>query len=142
MSQLMSLSADLWREVGPDFEGNIGLLCGEGFAVINCDNLQAIQTVQAWLDGLGLRVPTVITPTKNGRHFYLKVTGVPQDFTFSPLSASVGAGDLRCRNCYVVAPPSHLPAGSYRFAPDGPGIEALPGLRVLTWSEISWLCEG
>jgi Bifunctional DNA primase/polymerase, N-terminal len=127
-----------WEEVGDRFDGNIGLVLGNRVVVIDCDDQVATDHILDWLFGLGLRPPIVRTPS-GGCHVYLLVAGVPASFTFSPLSASVGRGELRARNCYVVAPCSSIDGVKYVFIQGS--ILELPGLWELTWPEVAWMAR-
>lgn len=129
---------DQWTEVGAGFCGNLGIVLGgpEAVCALDCDDSAAIEAVLGHFEGLGASLPTVCTPS-GGRHVYLKAPGVPEGFTRALLAPGVGKGDLRARDCYVVAPASDYNGRRYRFVVGGP--EAIGRLCPIAWRDVAWL---
>jgi len=123
-----------WREVGgSQFRGNIGAILGEGIAVLDADSAQAVSSIDAWLDGSGLQVPTVKT-VSDGRHYWLRVSSAPSDFYYKHLSREIGDGELRVSRSYVAVPCSAIGQKRYKFISGSP--EALQSTRVITWQDL------
>lgn len=129
--------AEQWRQADGR-QANIGVLCGNGLAVVDCDDAQAVDNVAARLRSLGLALPAVATPS-GGRHAYLKVCDAPAGFTMQRLAAPVGKGELRVRSCYVAAPCSSVDGRPYAFVNGSP--EDLLRLRPVAWRDLLWLCR-
>jgi predicted transcriptional regulator len=134
-------TAEQWQDAGPDFDGNIAVVCGEGRVCIDADNKDDPQTsarVEAYLSGLGLdlqTVPTVATYSGIGRHFYLVSTGEPPGGAYANLAPSIGTGELRYgRGAYVMAPCSTVNGRHYHFVASHP--EALRRLRGIPWKAL------
>lgn len=126
-----------WKNAGKDFTGNIGIIAGNGLAVIDSDGKNTTSAVERGLDGMGLCPPLVGTPAKDGRHFYLHVTGVPENFNYELLNPNLGPGELRAANSYVVAPCSKLAGREYQWLRGAP--EDIPRLRAVKWKDLAWL---
>ena len=105
--------AEQWLCAPPD--ANLGLRCGEDFAVLDADSPATQESVQAFLYGLGLEpddFPAIKTPNR-GAHAYLRLLGAPGG-NVRLLRAGL-VGELRFGSrAYVVAPPSTLKTGTYR----------------------------
>jgi hypothetical protein len=125
--------AEQWQRLGSGFRGNIGAVLGNGFAVIDCDNTQALSSVSAFCDGNGLKLPQVQT-VSGGAHYWLTVSDAPADFSYQLLAPEVGAGELRVSRCYVAAPCSSIGDKRYKFVYGSP--ESLAGLRAVRWQTL------
>lgn len=128
-----------WREAGGR-AGNIGLRTGNGFAVADADAPQTVDALrrvwQGW--GVSVPIPTVATPS-GGRHFYLKVTGIPDGMSYSHWRADIGPGELRVGpGAQVVGPCSAVDGRRYRFLP-GTSPEDWLRLHPLHWRDLSKL---
>jgi hypothetical protein len=130
-----SAASALWQSVGPDFAGNIGILLGNGLVVADADDQSAITSLSSGFRSMGLR--TLVVKTPHGMHFYLKVSDIPAAYSHSLLPSGVGEGELRARNCYVVAPASQADGVLYRWLDGTP--ERLATQRVVHWAELAWL---
>jgi len=143
-----------WRlandSAGGAWRGNLGIVAGNGTAFIDCDSPQSVQNVQQLLAGLagptatgkpgkyaayaGKTAPRVQT-AHGGLHVYLRVKDVPDGFNWGQLPPDIGAGELRVRNAYVVAPPSKLADGTrYKWQQGQP--EALADLPPISWGDL------
>ncbi len=128
-----------WAAVGASFRGNIGVRCGGDLFVVDTDDGQATRNVKAGLDGLGLEYAEVETPSGQ-RHLYGKVKDAPGDFNWTRLPAAVGAGELRVRNAYVVAPCSEVNGHRYRFLSGDP--ETIARMKPIKWRHLGFLLRG
>ena len=129
-------SATQWTDVGTGFRGNIGVRCGDGWAVIDADDPVSVGNVKVRLDGLGLKLPEVVTPSGN-RHFYLKVQDAPEEFNWCRLPVDLGPGEFRVRNAYVAAPCSEVEGRRYRFLSGDPQVVA--DLQPISWHHLEFL---
>jgi len=141
-SWLHTPPAAQWQHVGPDFQGNIGLRAGGGFGFIDADNPAAAANVRAWLADLNTPTATgkpgkyaayateaPLVQTPHGLHVYIRVKNVPPGFAWSLLPGEFGAGEVRLRRAYVVAPSSRVFAGRYVFIGGAPeNLERLPAI--------------
>jgi hypothetical protein len=123
-----------WGEAGPNFRGNIGVRVGNGLAVLDADSPETVVNLEAYLEGLGLQLPKVITASGTGRHYYLPLEGAPDEFNWAHLSPAVGPGELRVRNAYVVAPCSMVDGVRYQFVSGGP--ETIPTIRPVRYRDL------
>lgn len=124
-----------WRRAGPDFDGNIGIVVGNGRAVIDADDYETSKTIDCGLISRGYTPPTVLSP--HGSHFCIQVTNAPEEFNFSKLVNGVYKGELRVRNSYVVAPCSHVDGIPYRWERGTP--EEWKSQSVVQWKDLLWL---
>jgi hypothetical protein len=99
----------LWWEAWPD--ANIGLPTGHRFDVLDVDGVTGYRSlVQLRARGL-LDEPTLgSVTTPHGHHFYYAPSGDGNTTALAPGVDYRGAGG------YVLAPPSRLPDGMYRWA--------------------------
>lgn len=123
-----------WSRQWPN--GNIGVATGEasGVAVIDLDvkdDRNGIETI-AKLAKAGKTLPpcpTVETPS-GGRHLYFRMTpGLKNVVGVTGAGRGLGPGvDFRAKGGFVVAPPSALPNGAYRWLvpPMTPNFPRLP----------------
>jgi DNA-binding transcriptional ArsR family regulator len=129
-----------WHTVGADFKGNIAARMGNGVAVADADSPQAVENLEDWLTGLGIKlenVPTVRTASGAGRHFYLHTGKIPESagHAYGILTPDIGAGELRYGpSAYVVAPCSRVGNASYRFIRSYP--EAVRKNKQITWRDL------
>lgn len=124
-----------WQDAGPRFSGNIGILAGNGCAIIDCDSRDTVEAVKSGLDGLGIAPPVVYTPS-GGQHFYIQLQDVPKAFNWSRLA--VGPGELRARNSFVVAPSSSVEGIRYRWN-ENAGPEMVERQPVIAWRDLQFL---
>lgn len=127
-----------WSRQWPD--ANIGVATGDasGVAVIDLDvkdDRNGIETVAA-LAKAGKVLPpcpTVITPS-GGRHLYFRMSaGLKNVVGVTGAGRGLGLGiDFRAKGGFVVAPPSILPNGAYRWLvpPMTPNFPRLPDWAV------------
>jgi len=124
-------------------DDNIGLFVGSpnNLAVIDADDDATVAEVGRRLVDLGLYdwTTVVMTPKRQGRHFWIKVIDVPEyTQAYFRLPKHIGKGEIRVkRPAYVLAPGSVLEQGTYMFVQGG-------GLRfteqpTLPWNELTWL---
>jgi len=148
---------DQWRlaaeAAGGQWRGNIGLLAGNGYGFIDCDGPETTARVNALLAELAgpthdgrrgkyapyasPRAPRVTTP-HDGQHVYLRVSDVPPGFNWATLPPELGTGELRLRNCYVVAPSSRIDGKAYRFQ-HGRQLEALTDMPPVAFRDLERL---
>jgi len=126
-----------WLNAGRDFNGNIGIVMGKGLAVIDADDLETANAISHQLNSMG--IPHIRVSTPRGVHFYLLVKGIPSEFNVSKLRKDMYRGELRARNCYVVAPCSQVNGISYRWEKGVP--EDLKSLSVVDWKDLLWLIQ-
>src|SRR5512143_4121464 len=74
-----------WQLAGEDFNGNIGILLGDGLVVVDADDEDTTASVASGFGSMRLSPPAVKTP--HGMHFYLRVSDVPAGFNCSRLPA-------------------------------------------------------
>ncbi len=120
--------------IAPDMGCNIGILLGNGVAVVDTDDDETSESVDCGLRSMGLSPLTAKTP--RGSHFYLRLADTPVTYNSSRLPAEVGKGEFRARNCYVVAPPSQVNGIPYWWMNGSP--EALIDQPVVQWRDLSW----
>ena len=138
-------SSTMWDEANRhDFQKNIAVRTGQlstrnaSLVVIDCDNPQARRTVEAQLKDMGLDCATVRTAKNGGRHAYLLVKNVPEDFCWKKIDKSVGAGELRAGSgAYVVAPCSVIDDACYVFMSGNHA--TLAAQPVVEWRDLRWL---
>ncbi len=124
-----------WHEAGTD-AGNIGLRCGNGFAVADADAPQTERALVAHWAGLGVKPPAVVTPS-NGRHFYLPIADVPDGTAYVLWHPDVGPGELRVGpGAQVAAPCSAVGGKRYRFMPST-APEDILRTRPLRWRDLA-----
>jgi len=124
-----------WHEAGTG-AGNIGLRCGNGFAVADADSPQTHHALAAHWAGLGVKPPAVVTPS-GGRHFYLPVADMPDGMAYVLWHSDVGPGELRVGpGAQVAAPCSAVGGRRYHFTP-GTAPEDLLRLRPLRWRDLA-----
>lgn len=128
--------AEQWQRLGSNFRGNIGAVLGNGYAVIDADNAQAVSSVSAFVSALGLKLPVVQT-VSGGAHYWLAVRDAPAEFSYALLAPEFGAGELRVSRCYVAAPCSSIGDKRYKFVYGSP--ESLAALRAVRWQSIAAL---
>lgn len=123
---------------GGQWRGNLGIRCGNGLIVIDADEDHCpgtIDRIEQFLRDLKVcDVPRVNTPS-GGQHFYLKVRDVPHDFNWSKLPDDFGAGELRARHAFVVAPCSSVADRRYVWS-RGTCPEDWADLRPLAWRDL------
>lgn len=113
----------LWRNA-PDGV-NIGIRCGGGLAVVDCDEKNApgtFENAENWFNSLGIlsgEYPVVQTASGTGRHVYLQFAeDLPGHYI--NLSRDFGMGEFRYGpGAYVVAPPSEIFGGGVYSLIDG-----------------------
>lgn len=132
-------TADLWREVGPEFAGNIGVRMGNGNVVIDADAPKTRETVEKMFAGLGIdldRLPMVGTATPGHYQYPIRVSGVPTEGAYRNLPADVtGPGELRYGpGAQCAAPCSVVGGRAYEFERGAP--EWIPGLREIGWDDL------
>lgn len=128
-----------WHEAGTD-AGNIGLRCGNGFAVADADSPQTERALAARWAGLGVKWPAVVTPS-GGRHYYLLLADVPDGMAYCLWHPDVGPGELRVGPGAQTAAPCSAVAGKrYRFMP-GTAPEDLLRARPLRWRDVQTLAK-
>lgn len=124
-----------WHEAGAG-AGNIGLRCGNGFAVADADSQSTVGALAAHWAGLGVNPPCVGTPS-DGRHYYLTIADVPDGLAYRRWHSDVGPGELRVGpGAQVAAPCSAVDGQRYRFMP-GTAPEDLLRLRPLRWRDLA-----
>ncbi len=124
-----------WHEAGTD-AGNIGLRCGNGFAVADADAPQTVHALAAHWAGLGVKLPAVVTPS-GGRHYYLPIADVPDGMAYCLWHSDVGPGELRVGpGAQVAAPCSAVGGRRYRFMP-GTAPEDILRARPLRWRDLA-----
>lgn len=130
--------ADQWQDVGRNaFRGNIGILPGQGVAVIDADALRTATYVEKRLSAMGLTPPTVKTVKKHCRHYYIRVQGAPAG-NYALLNSSVGPGEFRWGpGACVTAPCSMVNGQRYQFTRGYP--EQIPHLTPVHWRDLEWL---
>jgi DNA-binding MarR family transcriptional regulator len=121
-----------WKEAGSAFRGNIGVRCDGVHIVLDADDIGTAEAVRSHLRGLGIAPPEVRSP--HGYHFYLKVADAPPQFAVCNLPTAMGKGELRVRDCHVVAPCSCVDSCSYDFVVGGP--ETLLHLPAIAWHDL------
>jgi hypothetical protein len=126
-----------WKLAGQQFDGNIGIVLGNGLAVVDTDNQETARIVSKHLDNLGIASGSVSTP--RGRHFYLRISGYPGWFYSRKLPSNIGLGELRVQNSYVVAPRSQINNTFYRWNNCTPGM--VFDQPVIQWSDLHWLIQ-
>jgi hypothetical protein len=121
-----------WFDVKPN--ANIGIACGVeyGLVAIDVDVKNGARGMETLRD-LELGLPTLIANTPSGGlHIYFKHPGVP-------LVAKLDGIDIKGADGggYVLAPPSTLPTGAYRWRDDEMPVADMPPdlLQVLTASK-------
>ena len=102
-----------WLRAGSHFQGNIGIVMGNGYAVIDADSYETATLIDNGLNSLGYAAPTVSTP--HAKHYCVRVCNWPEMFNWSKLLSGVYTGELRVRNSYVVAPGSHIDGIPYQW---------------------------
>lgn len=127
-----------WQRAGQGFRGNIGAVLGNGVAVLDADNQQAIESISAFFDGLGINAPQVST-ISGGKHYWLRLADAPADFAWCKLAREVGEGELRVSRCYVAAPCSAIGDKRYRFTSGSP--ESIAATRALRWQDLLELVQ-
>jgi len=145
---------DQWRladqSAGGAWRGNLGIIAGGGIAFVDCDSPQSVENMRALLADLAgptrtgrparyaayadTTAPRVRT-AHGGLHVYIRVKDVPTGFNWATLPAEIGSGELRVRNCYVVAPPSALSDGTrYKWQQGKP--EHINDLPAIAWADL------
>lgn len=124
-----------WRQVGPNFDGNIGIVAGNSRVIVDADNIDTACAISDGFESIGLSPVRVQSP--HGMHYYLNVADVPGDFNYTHLAKESFTGELRAQNCYVVAPCSQVDGIPYQWINGKP--EDLPGQRVVSWKDLAWL---
>jgi len=108
--------------------GNYGVLCGAGkLVIVDIDDISII-------DKMNKLFPNTLTIKTGGgkRHYYLKLEG---DIDQNYIVLKNGAGELRVKNCQVVAPGSFHPSGTtYQILNDNP-------IQIITKKELYKLLE-
>jgi len=124
-----------WRECGgPDFRGNIAAVLGQGIGVLDADNEQAVISIAAFFDGIGMAdIPTVRT-VSDGRHYWIRVLDAPESVSFRHLASDVGDGELRVSRCYVAVPCSAIGDKRYKFISGSP--ESITRQRAIKWQDL------
>lgn len=93
-------------------EGNIGIICGNGLVVVDCDSPKAV----AWVEAKLPRTPWRVKTSRGWHHFY---RGTVKPFSDGDLKL-----DVKGQGGYVVGPPSiHESGHIYRWHRD-PGTES------------------
>lgn len=128
-------SSRLWNSVSPNLNCNIGIILGDGLAVVDADDARTAAVVKCGLNSMGRSPLAVQTP--HGKHFYLRLNGAPVGYTWSHLPAAVGVGEFRAQKSYVVAPLSQVDGVVYRWMNGTP--EDLTCQPVVQWRDLSWL---
>jgi hypothetical protein len=124
---------------GSQFRGNLAVILGNGFAVIDADDEPAVEHVSTWLDGKGIISSQVRTPS-GGIHTWLRVAHAPAEVNCRLLSPDIGKGELRVANCYVLAPCSSIGNQRYRFEIGSP--EQIASQRAVRWQDLLELLPG
>ena len=124
-----------WRALGPNWKGNIALLCGGGAFVIDCDSPDTEAQAKRWLEGLGLQHTAQVRTVHGGLHIWLRCPDLPPDLTVRRLA--FGPGELRARRCYTMAPPSLVEGRRYRFEAG----TAPERVATLKWQDLAQLVK-
>jgi len=124
-----------WEQAGQGFDGNIGIIAGNGRVIVDADNIDTAYAIAETFNGMGISPVSVWSP--HGMHFYLNCSDVPDDFNYGILAKDKFEGELRARNCYVVSPCSQINGIPYRWANCEP--ESLLGQQVIQWKDLAWL---
>lgn len=129
-----------WSEAGGrSFRGNVGVVTGEGLAVVDCDAPETVQSVEMRFDAMNLHPPAVKTASGDGRHFYIRIEDAP-DGNYTTLDPDVGPGELRYGpGAYVVAPCSQVDGNRYAFERGSP--ERIARMKPLRWRDLQWLID-
>ncbi len=123
-----------WQE-SSGTAGNIGIRTGNGFGGADADAPQTTANLTAYWAGLGVKPPTVATPS-GGRHFWLFVDEVPPGTNYYHWHPDIGLGELRVGpGALLVAPCSMVNGKRYRFLP-GTAPEDLLRMRRLRWRDL------
>lgn len=134
-------SATVVEEWTRDPNANVGIATGavSGLVVIDVDPGGDV-TVEMLKRTLGPLPPTLVALTPKGAHAYFRHPGVEIRCSAGRLGPGV---DVRADGGYIVAPPSRLPDGEYRWRlPDGQA-EPLPSeLADLPAAWVAALREG
>lgn len=92
---------------------NIGLPTGRRFDVVDLDGPAGLIGYGELMDAGAAPEPFAVALTPRGRHYYIHPTGEPNATNLAGLDKV----DFRGRSGYVIAPPSRMPNGFYRWAP-------------------------
>jgi hypothetical protein len=93
---------------GDAYKG-LGIICGsisrQGLWCIDCDNQEAVATMEALIKAGSIPDTVRVTQTRRGRHYWYHSPICSE--THNPkLRGPMGFFDIRSNNCYAVAPPS------------------------------------
>ena len=124
-----------WQRVGNKTDINIGIVTGNGLAVIDADNMETANAICAGLISMNLSPISVLTP--RGMHFYVRIEGVPDQFNQARLMPGIYKGEFRTQNSYVVAPFSTVNGKTYSWNTGRP--EDLKTQSVVQWKDLLWL---
>lgn len=115
-------------------KANIGIVTGKisNLAVVDIDNEEGKEAIQQYIPD-SLVMPVAIT-AGGGQHLYFRM---PPDVDLKNNSRLVPGCDLRAEGGYVIAPPSKITKGAYRWL-EGckPGKLAIPVLPQLYLSHV------
>lgn len=127
-------------------DDNVGLFVGSKnlLAVIDADDVNTKGKVNSKLDEMGLLPWTTVvsTPSRDGLHFWLRIGNIPAwAKVFYRLDPRIGKGEFRLKfPAYVVAPPSSVKDGNYRFLQGSPTFFAIQPV-VDFFDVVSWLVK-
>ena len=122
-----------WSRVAEEIRWNIGCRSGNGISFIDCDDAPTVGVVEDKLSSLGLEPLSI--ETLRGKHYYLRLQGIPEGFNISKLS--IGSGELRCNRSFVVAPNSIVKGFQYEIIRGSP--KSFLRQPVIDWDDLLWL---